>query len=196
MKTICISVFLFAGFFCAAHQISAQDIIPKIEDYTEKLTPERTYIHYDKHAYAPGETIWFKVYVMSELLPAYGSKTFYIDWIDNKGNILKHTVSPLVGAVTNGQFELPITYTGNTVSVRAYTRWMLNFDTAFIYNKTIPVIIKDSLAKPQKITIIPNLEFFPEGGNAIADVSNKIAFKATDQWGRPINIKEIGRAHV
>ena len=191
MKNIRIAFFLLIGFLCAAQKISAQDIVTKIENFAEKFRPERAYIHYDKHTYTPGETIWFKAYVMSELLPAYDSKTFYIDWLDDKGNILHHTLSPLVNAVTNGQFELPATYKGRTLTVRAYTRWMLNFDTALIYNKTIPIIIKDPLSNPQKITIVPNLQFFAEGGDAIIGVSNKIAFKATDQWGRPIHIKGV-----
>jgi hypothetical protein len=32
-------------------------------------------------------------------------------------------------------------------------------------------------------------KFFPEGGDIIAGVRNKIAFKAADQWGRPVSIK-------
>lgn len=173
------------------HAAPAQNITDKIEAYTEKFSPEKAYIHYDKYAYSPGETIWFKAYVMNELMPAYDSKTFYVDWIDDKGNILQHTVSPMVNAVTNGQFEISDAYTGSTISVRAYTRWMLNFDSVFIYTKTIPVIQKDALPKPQNIAITPRLEFFPEGGDAIAGVNQKIAFKATDQWGRPISIKGV-----
>lgn len=189
MKYIRITLFILCAIIFVNQKSVAQDITSKIQDYAEKLSPERAFIHFDKHVYTPGETIWFKAYLMNELLPANDSKTFYVDWIDDKGNILHHTVSPLVNAVTNGQYEIPSTYKGGNISVRGYTRWMLNFDSSFIFNKTISLINKDSLAKPQKITIIPTLEFFPEGGDAIAGVSNKIAFKATDQWGRPVNIK-------
>lgn len=189
MKYNRIAVFFFCLLIFGYQKIIAQDITSKIENYAEKFSPERAYLHFDKHVYTPGETVWFKAYVMNELMPAYDSKTFYVDWIDDKGNILHHTVSPLVNAVTNGQYEIPSAYKGRNISVRAYTRWMLNFDTSFIFHKTIPLINKDSLTKPQKITIIPTLEFFPEGGDAVIGVSNKIAFKATDQWGRPVNIK-------
>ena len=191
MKQHSLKFLLFAITLCFIHVVAAQDITTKIEAYAEKFSPERAYLHFDKHAYSPGETIWFKAYLMNELIPGYDSKTFYVDWIDDKGNVLHHTVSPLVNAVTNGQYELPSTYKSRNITVRAYTRWMLNFDTAFIYSKTIPVIIKDSLAKPQKISISPQLEFFAEGGDAIAGVNNKIAFKATDQWGRPVNIRGV-----
>lgn len=192
MKYNGIVLFWFCASILSYQKIAAQDIITsRIETYAEKFSPERAYLHFDKHVYTAGETIWFKAYVMNELLPASDSKTFYVDWIDDKGNVLHHTVSPLLNAVTNGQFEIPSAYKGRNISVRAYTRWMLNFDSAFIFNKTIPLIIKDSVAKPQKISIVPTLEFFPEGGDAIVGVGNKIAFKATDQWGRPANIKGV-----
>ena len=171
--------------------LHAQSIATKIENYAAKFPVERAHIHFDKHTYAPGETIWFKVYLMSELTPAYDSKTFYIDWIDDKGNLLHHTVSPMVNAVTAGQYQIPSEYKGRSLSVRAYTRWMLNFDTAFLYQKTLPVMIKNPSLNPQKAVIVPSLEFFPEGGDAIAGVSNKIAFKATDQYGKPVKIKGV-----
>lgn len=186
-KQILISTFVLLFFFSA----KAQDIAARIEDFSLKFSPERAYLHYDKAAYSAGETIWFKAYLLTELIPASESKTFYVDWIDDKGNLLQHTVSPLVGAGTNGQYEIPADYKGRYISVRGYTRWMLNFDTTFLYSKTIPVLNKDSLQAATKITIKPVLEFFPEGGDAIAGVANKIAFKARDQWGRPVNIKGI-----
>ncbi|MFT3902899.1 MAG: hypothetical protein QM727_06975 [Niabella sp.] len=183
--------FLFLVVFISAGAVRAQDVAKLVDDYTNRLPPERAHIHLDKHQYAPGETIWFKAYLMTEIVPAIASKTFYIDWIDDKGNLLKHTISPLANAMTNGQFEIPDDYKGRLINVRAYTRWMLNFDTAFLYNKIIPILNRDSLSALQKIVIKPMLEFFPEGGNLIAGIPNKVAFKSTDQWGRPLSIKGV-----
>ena len=173
--------------FCVtAH---AQTVETAIADYGTKYSPERAYIHYDKSSYAGGETIWFKAYLMSSYLPAEATKNIYIDFIDDKGTALLHTVSPLVDAVTNGQFDIPADYKGNTIHVRAYTRWMLNFDTAFLYQKDIRIISKAVNISKEKINVIPMLRFFAEGGDAIAGIKNKIAFKANDQWGRPVKIK-------
>jgi hypothetical protein len=99
-------------------------------------SPERVYFHYDKAGYAAGDTIWFKAYLMNEIVPADESKTLYIDWIDDKGVLMLHAVSPLVEAVTNGQFSIPAEYKGKMLHVRAYTKWMLNFDS-FIYKGSI-----------------------------------------------------------
>ena len=124
---------LFLTFFA-----SAQVLDSTLAVYGTKYQQERAYLHYDKAAYVPGETIWFKAYLMEGIYPAERSKTFYVDWVDEKGNLLYHTSAPIVdGGITNGQYDIPATYTGSFIHVRAYTKWMLNFDTAFLYQKNI-----------------------------------------------------------
>ncbi|MEO7982755.1 MAG: hypothetical protein ABI688_01610 [Bacteroidota bacterium] len=166
----------------------AQDIDSTIARYANEYGQERTYLQYDKPAYAPGETVWFKAYLMKGVTPADDSKTFYTDWTDDGGNLLLHTVSPLVDANSNGQFDIPADYTGKFIHVKAYTKWMLNFDSSFLYEKDIRIITKNNTGAV-KITTIPSLEFFPEGGDIIAGIANKIAFKTNDQWGKPVKIK-------
>jgi len=68
---------------------------------------------------------------------------------------------------------------------------MLNFDSAFLYEKDIRIIAKSANGPETKVAVKTDLHFFPEGGDAIAGISNKIAFKATDQWGKPVRIKGI-----
>ncbi len=175
----------------ACFTVKAQNIDEAIVNYAEKYSPERMYLHYDKSAYSAGETIWFKAYLMNEIFPADQSKTVYVDWIDDKGSLLQHSVSPVIEAATNGQFDIPADFKGRYIHVRAYTKWMLNFDSAFLYDKTIPVISKNASQPVKQNAIIPSVSFFPEGGDAIAGISNKVAFKANDQWGRPVKIKGV-----
>lgn len=170
-------------------QKTQQQVDAAIDDFATRFSPERAYLHYDKQAYSPGETIWFKAYVMTEVIPAIDSKNFYTDWLDDKGNLLQHTTSPMVDAVTNGQFDIPADYKGRFIFVRAYTRWMLNFDSAFLYTRQIRILGNESNTTGAKQPAIPTLQFFPEGGDAIAGLPNKIAFKANDQWGKPVKVK-------
>ena len=170
-------------------QAAAQNIDSAIERYGTEYSQEKTYLHFDKSTYAQGETIWFKAYILNGIYPSDESKNFYVDWSDEKGKLLSHSVFPVVYATSNGQFDIPENYTGHYIHVRAYTKWMLNFDTAFLYNKDIRILSKTTGAA--KTTIIPSLQFFPEGGDAVEGVTNKIAFKANDQYGRPIKIKGI-----
>jgi hypothetical protein len=181
--------FLSAIIFSAS--VHAQTLDSVMEKYSSKFQPEKAYLHYDKSSYSPGETIWFKAYLMEGLFPAAESKTLYVDWIADNGTVLEHSVSPLVAAVTNGQFEVPENYTGNLIHVRAYTKWMLNFDTAFLYNREIRILNNKNNGKGAKATIIPSIQFFPEGGDMVEGVNSRVAFKANDQYGRPVTVKGV-----
>lgn len=181
-------IFLVCFFLSTALLVKAQNIDSTIAEYADKYSQERMYLHFDKSSYSAGETVWFKVYMMDAIYPAAQSKSVYLDWTDNTGKLLLHSVFPLTNGLSNGQFEIPADFKGNSLHVKGYTRWMLNFDSAFIYNKDLRVISKyPSAAK--KETIVPSLNFFPEGGDAVSGLKNKIAFKANDQWGKPVKIK-------
>ena len=185
--------FKLAGLFIILSFAAKSQLLDStLSVYANKYQQERTYLHYDKATYAPGETIWFKAYLMEGIFPAEGSKTLYVDWVDDKGGLLYHTSSPILqGGVTNGQFDVPENYSGSFIHVRAYTKWMLNFDTAFLYRKNIRIISRNSGIASSMPAVVPSLQFFPEGGDMVMGIKNKIAFKANDQWGRPVRIKGV-----
>lgn len=185
MRNIVCFILLMSALLVA----KAQTIDSALSKLATNYQPEKVYLHYDKSSYYAGETIWFKAYLMEGLFPAGQSKTLYIDWIDEKGSVLSHTVSPVVDGATNGQFEVPEKYASNFVHVRAYTKWMLNFDTAFLYSKDIPVLPKEGIIKKTPAAVVSSLQAFPEGGDIVNGVINKIAFKANDQYGRPVKVK-------
>ncbi|MEO6219425.1 MAG: hypothetical protein ABIO81_03285, partial [Ginsengibacter sp.] len=180
----CLTFFIFP-------KADAQNIDSTIEKYGNEYGQERAYLHYDKSNYAPGETVWFKAYLMQGIFPVIESKTLYIDWTDDKGTLLLHSSTPIVDGTAIGQNDIPNNYTGEFIHIRAYTKWMLNFDSSFLYDKDIRVLTKSNIPKASKFPIIPSIQFFPEGGNLIANVSNKVAFKANDQYGRPVIVKGI-----
>lgn len=188
MKRIIVAVF---SFLLIAPQIGAQSIDSTIAIYANQFGQEKTYLHYDKPSYASGETIWFKAYLMNGIFAADASKTFYTDWTDDNGNLLAHNLTPIIDATANGQFDIPAGYSGKFIHVKAYTKWMLNFDSAFLYNKDIRILSKNTGSSVDKNIAIPSVQFFPEGGDIVAGVINKIAFKANDQWGRPVKIKGV-----
>lgn len=148
---------------------------------------EKLYLHFDKSYYNPGETIWFKSYIFSANTPSLISKTVYADLIDEKGNVIDRKIAPVVMSSAAASFDLPTNLSASTVYVRAYTDWMLNFDSSFLYTKAIPVL-QEKPATPKKITPKNFLQFFPEGGDLVQDVESRVAFKATDIHGLPFNV--------
>ena len=89
------------------------------------------YLQFDKPVYSPGETVWFKAYFMAGTESVSFSASAYFDFADPSGKILKHVVEPVVQASAYGSFDIPVNYTGTSVQIKAYTKWMLNFDSAF-----------------------------------------------------------------
>ena len=191
MKCLSLKTILIFFVFCVLNfsKISAQEIRTKIENYNAHYPVERVHIHFDKSKYAPGDTIWFKAYIMSELMPTMISKSFYIDWIDEKGRLIKHTISPILDGAAIGQFALPDSVKGAALSVKAYTRLMLNYDAQLLYYKSLPLITKAISIGNLDNTLKPILNFFPEGGDAVVGLNTRMAFKVEDQWGRPQKIK-------
>lgn len=186
MRRIASFSFLLLALVFNAHSQSLDSTLSK---YSVTYQPDRVYLQYDKSSYFAGETIWFKAYVMEGITAAESSKNLYVDWIADNGTLLSHTVSPIVDGATNGQFDLPPDYKSDFVHVRAYTRWMLNFDTAFLYSKDIRILPQDGVVHKTPVAITPSIQFFPEGGDMVAGVKNTVAFKANDQFGRPVRIK-------
>lgn len=174
--------------------LSAQDFESTFEKFNGSYVPERIHFHFDKTSYVAGDTVWFKAYLQQGILPSRQSKSLYIDWTDQQGTLITRTQIPVVEGVTYGQIEIPAAYPGNFVHMKAYTKWMLNFDSAFLYNRDIRVIPSgDRKSLPTELRY--DLHLFPEGGTLISGLNQKIAFKATDQYGRPAKITGELRAN-
>ena len=189
MKTVYSKILLFlSGVFFL--QIGyGQQLDSMMAVYETQFPKEKIHIHFDKTIYNPSETIFYKVYLLSGTELSTLSKNIYLEWYDTTGKMLKQTVAPLFQSTAKGSFELPGNYQGNFVHVKAFTRWMLNDDSDFLYSKDI---LLNNIVLPQnKPPVIYKTEvhYFPEGGSLIMGLNNKIAFKAYNQFGLPVLIR-------
>lgn len=169
---------------------SVKAVKDSLDKYSTGHLAESVYIQYDRPVYNPGETIWFKAYIVTAEGATNLSKNFYVDVTDTSGTVLMHGVYPIQLSAAAGNFDIPVSYKGKSIHVRAYTRWMLNFDTAFLYDKDIrttqtPPPGTRPVVKP---TPVASVQFFPEGGDCIAGIKTKLAFKALYNNGMPANI--------
>jgi len=154
-----------------------------------KYPQEKLYLQFDRGIYSPGETIWFKAYLFSGVYPSLISKTIYAELLDDQGKLLDRKTAPVIMSGAAAAFDLPADLKTQTVYVRAYTRWMLNFDTSFLFVKSIPITNKSKATTAAAQTPAAFLQFFPEGGNLVAGLVSRVAFKATDGKGLPIAVK-------
>jgi len=139
--------------------------------------------------YNKGETIWYKSYIMVGNGPSDFSRNFYVDWYDQNGNLVSHTIQPIFESSARGQFEIPTNYKGDKIHLKAYTQWMLNYDSSFVYIKDIPVFQSDSLNKAKSIQPVASIQFFPEGGDLINGINSNVGFIVSNQSGKPVTIR-------
>ncbi|MBS1742300.1 MAG: hypothetical protein JST81_04635 [Bacteroidetes bacterium] len=180
--------FLLLYFFIACSlSISAQKPDSVLNEYATKFPQEKIYIHYDKPYYNAGETIWFKAYLSADNSASSLSKTVYAELINEKGTILQKKIMPVIESGAASFFDLPDSVQSPILYVRAYTAWMLNFDSSLLYLKPVS-IISNAAKKTTAVTPVYTLTFFPEGGDLVTDIESLVAFKATDQKGMPVYV--------
>jgi len=188
-KLLCFVLILFPTFLFA-QSISKESFTTNLEQLSTGFPQEKIYIQFDKPAYSPGETIWYKAYIMSGAMPSLISANLYVDHTDANGNVLSHDALPVLQSSAKGIFDIPSAYSGTSIHIRAYTKWMLNFDSAFLFEKDIRIIqIKKSVAKIPPTVPKASITFFPESGDCIAGITSKVAFKAVLDNGKPCKVK-------
>lgn len=180
---------LLAVLLCMGHSSYAQQIDSMMAVYAEQLPVEKMHIHFDKTIYNKEETIWYKIYILTPDGLSNLSKNVYVEWYDTSGKMIKQTAAPLYQSTAKGSFDIPSDYTGNFIRVKAFTRWMLNDDPAFSYEKDLMVNTNTNPIKKTPVVFKSKLEVFPEGGFLVQGLPTRIAFKATNQFGSPVFVK-------
>ncbi len=170
---------------------SGQMIDSMMKVYTEKYPQEKLYLQFDKKAYNPGERVWYKAYLFSGFDPSSISKNLYAEVYDANGNLILRNTAPIYKSAAWGSFDLPASFSGTRIHVRAYTSWMLNFDTSFVFTRDLRIIGSPADSSGHNEQPVISLHFFPEGGDLVAGVENTIAFKAEDTYGQPHKISGI-----
>jgi len=186
---IVLSVFLI---FQLAFSANAQSIDTVLNHWYQARPTEKIYVQFDNNHYAPGQTIWFKAYLLLGLDPSDISKNIYIDFFDGSGRLLEHSARPIVYGSSWGSFIIPEKYMGTSIQAVAYTKWMSNFDSAYFFRKQLGVIPTKIMAN-NTATSLPEatIQFLPEAGNLIEQIPSVVAFKAINQLGLPENISGV-----
>ncbi|MEP6594678.1 MAG: hypothetical protein ABJA71_01980 [Ginsengibacter sp.] len=181
-----INFFIASWLLCLC--LNAQRFDSVLKRLDTEYPQEKLYLQFDRSIYNAGETIWFKGYLFSGINLSLISKTIYAELIDDKGNILQRVTAPVLESSAASSFDIPDNIQGDIVYIRAYTKWMLNFDSSFLYIKALPLVSKKpAINKAAASTTF--LHFFPEGGDLIEGLPSRVAFKATDEHGIPVAVK-------
>ena len=174
---------------------SAQETVPAalakdLDQYRSRRLQEKLFVHTDKESYLAGEICWFKLYLVDagRHRPLDLSKVAYLEWLDKDNKPVLQSKIGLGNGHGDGSVYLPLALHSGNYTLRAYTSWMKNSGADWFFEKTVKVVnARKSAETPLTVTPLQySVTFFPEGGNLVENISSKIAFRVTDQYGRGV----------
>src|SRR5690606_3507190 len=164
--------------------INLNTIVEKTNTLATQQPIEKVYLHFDKPYYAVGDTIWFKSYLTSHHQLSNLSKVVYIEVLNSRDSLMKTSMIPSNNGTGNGSLVLdPLIYKQGNYRIRAYTKYMMNFDPDYFFNKNI--IIGDVLNKRVKT----HASFVAAPGGKATTVNGRIRY--TDEEGKPLIDKRV-----
>lgn len=183
---------LFFSFSLLKYNGSVEEIIAQLEAYATSHSPSKIYIQTDRSTYALEDTVWFKTYTLDATynVPTAIGKVIYVDIVDSKGDKVlgKKLYSESLGA--SSDFFIGREWMPGRYKLRAYTKFMLNYDQEYIYNKEIQIVdinkaTDESYTSSDVVSVEGNasilssldLSFFPEGGDLVAGIDSRVAVK-------------------
>ncbi len=198
LKIKCIVFFLLLGSFLnSQNQVTLvqsdmasdpfiRELDSSVTRYNYHNPVEKVYLHTDRDLFSSGENLWYKAYaVLGEHHQfSLASKVIHVDLIGPNTEILVSQTNELFDGKAIGSIALPKNLPAGNYQLRAYTNWMRNFDHDFFFTKMVQVVgATDMPPPPQNISDAIDLQFFPEGGHAVAGLLGQVAFKAIGSDG-------------
>ena len=157
----------------------------KKTDFQEKI-----YLHFDNPYYVAGEDIFFKAYLTDAYhnIPGGVSDAINIGIYDENNKQVSTRKYAVKNGFVSGVISLADTLRSGNYTILSYSNWMRNFDEDYFFSRKIQIYG----AKKRKVQKEENqridFQFFPEGGHMVNTLEGKIAFKATNNYGRGIKV--------
>jgi CarboxypepD_reg-like domain len=102
---------------------------------------ENVYVETDRPDYLSGDTIWFSAFVLDnqQMDSTSLSKILYVDLINSDNSLEKHLKLIISSGRTHGDFELKKDAKNGIYRLRAYTQYIRNFQSDYLFEKDIQV---------------------------------------------------------
>jgi hypothetical protein len=158
------------------------------EDFATKLTarlaafyaehiPVKLHLFFNQPAYHPGDTAYFHIsFLTSEGYKGFsGRQIIEVALVDDKNTPIVQQQVVVRDGVSHNQLTIPASLAPGNYTVTAYSDWMKNYAPELMYHTSLSV----EADKAQTEKRIYTTAFYPEGGNLIQQVSNKIVMTGT-----------------
>ena len=191
-RAVLILILLLCGNFSYGFTPGDDPILSRLTAYNklmENYHIEKIHLHTNQPFYHTSDTIWFKSYILNSFYnrPSVLSKMVSIELISNNGTVIYRTKLRSEAGLAWGNIPLSDTIKSGMYHLRAYTPGMKNFGEAFYYDRIIGIKSKSETLLSAPLAAGNSIQFFPEGGNLIAGIRTKVAFKAIAPGGLGID---------
>jgi hypothetical protein len=190
--------------FATGTGLAASEPGEKLQHYVRNTPLQKVYLHFNKNSYQAGEVMWFNSYLINSVthLPDTTPTNIFIDLISSGGIVMEKRVLLAENGAAKGDISLPLVLPDGNYRIQAYTDPMRGFGEDLYFNRYFYITnrkYEDMISRSQvrsnkrfNKTLKMNagdyeIAFFPEGGELIQGVNNRIAFKAVDALGNGLD---------
>jgi hypothetical protein len=173
----------------------------RLNCYPDVSLQTSVYLRTAKDIYISGEDCWFNAFILNAQDFSFSSidKTLYLQLLQ-KGtdSIVWQEIYPIDNGIAYGHVYLPQSLPEGDYWLKAYTAHSYFLNQPWFYAAACIKIVREvrSITRTRNSqqqavrTRNVRLQFnaFPEGGNLVAGLQNRIAFKAVTPEGRPAEI--------
>ena len=168
MKKLYSIILLVSSVLCAA-RLPAQSTA-----YT--YDKEKIYIQTDHVFFAPGQTMYFKIYLVkgTDNRPSRLSNIVYTEILGPSGTVQEKQTYSAENGYSEGSYTLDKQAAGGIYKIKAYTSWMRNEKDSSLFTK--PFTVQNIIAP----RILLKLDFDRKGYGAGADVIANFSMRNLD----------------
>lgn len=188
------------GGFAQSAKVALDQLAEQLHACVPKEVNTSVYLKTDKAIYGSGEDLWFSAFVLDAqfFTLSQADKTLYVQLQQkNNDSIVWSEMYPISSGLSSGQVYLPETLPEGDYLLKAYTAHSFHRHQPRFYAATPVRIVREFAAisrnnakqatPPHKKEPV-QFSVFPEGGQLIAGLQNRVAFKAVDKNGEPIAV--------
>ena len=175
---------------------ATEKLIEQFRSLAQNSPSELAYIQTSKGIYEAGEDLWFKVWLLDAqwFTPSVRSKTLYLQVINEETNqAFWQEKYEITNGFADGHVFLPDSLSEGNYLLAAYTQHSFFNDSTELKALRRIQVRKDMSSRPDVLIRSKKgeaIQFntFPEGGNLIAGLKSKLAFKAVYIDGNPVDV--------
>ena len=145
-KIICslILILLVVPSLPAQEKVSFDTITSRMAEQLNMYPKEKLHVHIDRSCYLPGDTLWFKAYMVnaSSHIPIRLSRYVYVELVNPENETIDRVkIRPDEINQFHGYIPIPENLAGGNYSLLAYTRYMLFEENQPVFKRDVCIAL-------------------------------------------------------